>query len=118
LDGSQIPNETTQAERQRLSVLVKYQPGGDHAIHIQLMTRILAVLRWWYRQNGDRRRDPMATVERFAESLSRSGAALTFAPEDKPPSRSKVKAHDAAQMLARRRWSKRKAKAKRKRGKR
>lgn len=113
--GSKIPNLTEHAERKRLAVLVKYQPGGDHAIQIQLMVRILAVLRWWYNETGDRR-DPMQTVEAFAVSLGRAGAELELEEPSKPNLKAEQKrvAHSAASTLAHRRWNKRKKPIRRK----
>lgn len=105
--GESIPNLTTVKERQRLAALVKYQPGGDHAIHIQLMTRILAVLRWWYRENRIRR-DPVATMERFGASLGKTGASIDLGPIPRADLRAEREAlaHTAGAVLARRRWRK------------
>lgn len=73
--GETIPNLTTQRERMRLSAMIKYQPGGDHAMQLQLMVRILAVLRWWYTEAGFKR-NAMETMERFAPALGKTGVAL------------------------------------------
>lgn len=73
--GETIPNLTTHRERQRLANMVKYQPGGDHAIQLQLMVRILAVLRWWYTEMGFSR-NAMETMEKFAPALGKNGVAL------------------------------------------
>lgn len=70
--GESIPNLTTSRERHRLSSFVKYQPGGDHAIQLQLMIRILAVLRWWYTEAGFTR-NAMETMEKFAPALGKTG---------------------------------------------
>lgn len=74
LDGT-IPNMTTHRERSRLANIVKYQPGGDHAIQIQCLVRILAVLRWWYAESGSKR-NAMDTIEAFAPALGKTGVAL------------------------------------------
>ncbi len=105
LEDGGIPNLTSVRERQRIAVLVKHQPGGDHAIQIQLLTRVLAVLRWWYEQSGDIR-DPMDTVERFGESLGKDGAAIDVG---RPPSADTLRerellSHSAGRTLAQRRW--------------
>jgi hypothetical protein len=73
--GETIPNLTTHRERQRLANIVKYQPGGDHAIQLQVMVRILAVLRWWYTEAGFSR-NAMETMEKFAPALGKNGIAL------------------------------------------
>jgi hypothetical protein len=80
--GSTIPNTTTQKERQRLAAIVKYQPGGEHTLQIQVLTRTLAVLRWWYKEIDDPR-DAMETMESFADSLGKSGVALELPDPDK-----------------------------------
>lgn len=112
--GSQIPNLTTQRERQRLAVLAKYQPGGDHAIQIQLLIRILAVLRWWYQESGDPR-DAMETLEAFAPALSK-GVSLELYESARQSGKEDmaVAMHNAASQLARQRW---KGEKRRKRGK-
>ena len=117
--GSKIPNLTTQRERQRLAVMVKHQPGGDHAIQIQLMTRILAVLRWWYTENGDDR-NPMDVMERFGLSLGKNGTAMDLGPTPRANLKMEEELirHSAGSLLAHRRWNKdkvRKANKKRKR---
>jgi hypothetical protein len=111
--GDPIPNLTTVRERQRLAALVKHQPGGDHSIQIQLMTRILAVLRWWYQEAGEKR-DAMDTVERFAVALGKQGAELELRrPRGHADPQEAQAVHNAGAVLAGRRWeAKRKAKAK------
>lgn len=111
LNGRFIPNETTERERRRMAVLVKYQNGGDHAIQIQLMVRILAVLKWWYRESGDMG-SALDTVERFAVSLGKNGDSIEIpAVSDAEQGRrrreaSQAEAATAASALARRRWDK------------
>ena len=87
-----IPNLTTKEERERCRVMVKYQPGGSATQQAQLMVKILAVLKWWYRESGAGR-DAMAVMESFGESLGREGAEL----ELKPLSESKIKRNRAKQ---------------------
>jgi hypothetical protein len=73
--GATIPNNTTLRERQRLASIAKYQPGGDHAIQIQMLIRMLAVLRWWYAESGQKR-NAMETMEAFAPALGKNGVSL------------------------------------------
>lgn len=73
--SEKIPNLTTHVERRHLLNMVKYQPGGDHSIQIQLMTRIFAVLKWWYLETQDPR-NAMETIERFAPALGKNGVML------------------------------------------
>jgi len=105
--GSTIPNKTTQRERERCAAIVKYQPGGDHAIQLQLLIRILAVLRWWYAESGQPR-NAMDTGERFGASLGKSGASLELpsgpdAVDD--AMEQQMEMHNAASLLSRKRWS-------------
>lgn len=110
--GESIPNLTTRAERQDLKILCKYQPGTSHALHLQLLTRVLAVLRWWYEQVGDTR-DPMATLHRFAESLGRDGGDVELdEPGRASPDEEKRIRRSAASTLARARWKKKKRSSK------
>lgn len=118
--GGTIPNRTTQRERQRCAAIVKYQPGGDHAIQLQLLIRILAVLRWWYAESGQPR-NAMETIERFAPALGKTGVALELpsGPDAVDEAMDlQMEAHNAASLLSRKRWSKNGKKRKRPRGKR
>lgn len=103
--GTQIPNLTTYKERQKLAAFAKYQPGGDHAIQIQLLIRILAVLRWWYNETNDPR-DPMHTVESFASSLGKNGVTLDLPKSQVPDKKEeeKLASKNAGAQLARKRW--------------
>lgn len=103
--NGKIPNLTTARERQRLAVLVKHQPGGDHSIQIQLLTRILAVLRWWYREN-DERRSAMETVERFAVALGKTGTTMRLGPGPRPDlaKEEERETQNAGRALAAHRW--------------
>jgi hypothetical protein len=105
LNGS-IPNRTTLRERQQLASMVKYQPGGDHAIQLQVMIRTMAVLRWWYAERGLDRR-AMDTMEAFAPALGKTGVELQLPKTDKVEERMEVDmvASRAASQLARKRWS-------------
>lgn len=105
--GGSIPNRTTYAERQRLAAIVKYQPGGDHAIQIQCLVRILAVLRWWYAESGSTR-NAMDTVEAFAPALGKTGVALRLpsSPDSVDEALdAQIAMSNAASQLARKRWS-------------
>lgn len=73
-----IPNLTTQEERAELRRLVKYQPGGSHAVHIALLAKVLAVLKWWYRLRKRPEREALETVRSFAQSLGKEGAELVI----------------------------------------
>lgn len=73
-----IPNLTTREERADLRRLVKYQPGGSHAVQTALLSKILAVLKWWYRLRKRPEREALLTVRSFAESLGKEGAELVI----------------------------------------
>lgn len=77
VDGSMITDLTTRAERERCRVFVKYQPGGHAVLQLQLLTKALAVLRWWYRESGDPR-NAMDTITAFGETLGKIGGRLDF----------------------------------------
>jgi hypothetical protein len=81
-----IPNLTSRDERHRMRILVKHQPGGAHNQQAQLLIKILAVLKWWYRETGDVR-CAQETVEAFAVGLSDSGAELELEPLPTPSAR-------------------------------
>jgi hypothetical protein len=105
--GGHIPNRTTQRERQQLAVMVKYQPGGDHAIQLQLIIRIVAVLRWWYAESGQAR-NPMDTIAKFAPALGKTGVTLELPsdPDEVDEAMEQQKEmSNAASMLSRKRWS-------------
>lgn len=77
LSGENIPQSTTAAERQIVRTWCKYQPGGSHTLQMQLMIKMVSVLRWWYRESGVHR-DPMEVMQRFARSLGREGTDIEF----------------------------------------
>jgi len=76
LPNSTIPDDTTESERRALRMLVKHQPGGSHAMHIELMSRMLAVLRWWYKKLDRPSDEPMARMREFARTLGREGGHI------------------------------------------
>lgn len=105
--GGAIPNRTTNRERQRLSVMAKYQPGGDHAIQLQILIRILAVLRWWYAESGQPR-NAMETLERFSPAIGKNGVSLELpsGPDEVDEAMElQMEMSQAASQLARKRWS-------------
>jgi len=73
-----IPNATTVNERQEIRRLVRYQPGGSHAVQIALLSKVLAVLKWWYKLRKRPERDAIKTVRSFAHSLGKEGAEITI----------------------------------------
>lgn len=76
LPNTTIPDDTTESERRALRMLVKHQPGGSHAMHIELMSRMLAVLRWWYKKLDRPADEPMARMREFARTLGREGGHI------------------------------------------
>lgn len=73
-----IPNLTTPEERRAMRHMVKYQPGGSHPIQTALLTKILAVLKWWYRMMQRPEGDAMRTLRAFAPTLGKEGAELVL----------------------------------------
>lgn len=71
-----IPDTTTVRERHRLAAVVKYQPK-PHNEQIVILTRMLAALKWWYKEErrGVRAMDTLLT---WAQSLSRHGGELSY----------------------------------------
>lgn len=69
-----IQNAVSDKERQWILTLLKFQTGGK-VIPFQLMSRILATLRWHYKRTGDKR-DPIDTLKEFAIMLSRDGGMV------------------------------------------
>ena len=70
-----IPDLTTERERQELRRMARYQPGGNHAMHLLLLRRILAVLKWHYRGKG-MQHEAMRLMRQFATTLGKEGALL------------------------------------------
>lgn len=100
-----IPNVTTVEDRRHVARLVKYQPGGSHVLQVQLMTKVLSVLAWWYKETGQKR-NAVHTLDSFAEALGREGAEIDVGMV-RPTTRRKVpriSPHKAGQTLAQRRW--------------
>ena len=75
--GGHIPNLTTRRERQALAHLVKYQPF-PHSAQLQLLAKILAVLKWWRVQRGQKPGDAFKTVQLFSRALGKHGAQLVL----------------------------------------
>jgi len=79
-----IPDETTESERRALRLLVKHQPGSNHAMQLEMMGRMLAVLRWWYDKIDRPADEPMARMREFARSLGREGGRIIVEMRDLP----------------------------------
>ena len=107
LGNEKIPNVTSRQERSNLLRLVKYQPGTDHALQLQLMVKMMSVLRWWYNETGDPR-DPMHTMEAFGKALGREGAQVELIPvtHANAAKEASIMAQQAGKQLANRRWRK------------
>ena len=82
IPNSAIPDDTTESERRALRMLVKHQPGGNHAMHLDLMSRMLAVLRWWYKKLDRPVDEPMARMREFARTLGREGGHIVVEMRD------------------------------------
>lgn len=77
-----IPYLLTDAEKARVKMFVKHQPGGSHSQQIQLLSRVWSVLKWWHREN-DSIKEADTTIVAFAASLTRGGTDLVIsAPKD------------------------------------
>lgn len=72
-DGD-IQNLVSNAEREELSKMLKYQPG-PHEVQLLMLSRTLAVLRWHYQRIGVLW-DPMDTMREFSRGLQRQAAEL------------------------------------------
>lgn len=73
--GRTIPMLLSNEERKRVQILVKNQPGNSHTQQIQMLTRMWAVLKWWYSDCGVPY-ETDATIESFAKALSKEGTDL------------------------------------------
>lgn len=76
--SSNIPNLTTTLERAEMRQLVKYQPGGSHALQTAILVKMLAVFKWWYRLLKKPDRDALKAVRTFAHALGKEGAELVL----------------------------------------
>ncbi len=105
LYGEVIPNLTQRAERELVRNVIKHQPGGSNVQQIQILTKILAVLRWWYRR-ADIPTDPLEVVTRFAASLGAEAAPIELTEVTVSDRRTTLRAerkrrvHEAAVTLA------------------
>lgn len=78
VSGDSIPNLLTDAERRELVHLVKHQYGaGSHEIQLQLLARMVNVLRWHYMETKSTR-DAMETVTIFARTLGTDAGELVI----------------------------------------
>lgn len=76
--STQIPNLTTQHERAECRALVRYQPGGSHALQSAVLVKMLAVFKWWYKILKRPDREALQAVRSFAQSLGKEGAELVL----------------------------------------
>lgn len=83
LDGARIPFSVLPLEKLELRNIVKYQPGGSHTIHLQLLMKVLSVLRYWYAYIGERR-DAMDTIRSVAPLFGKHGGKVSLPQESKP----------------------------------
>lgn len=70
-----IPNLTTGEERRQLSLMAKWQPG-PHAAQVQMLAKMLCVLKWWAQLQGHEPEQGYHTLLQFARSLGPNGAEL------------------------------------------
>lgn len=77
IPNATIPDKTTEAERRALRLLVKHQSGGNHGMQLELMARMLAVLRWWYEKIDRPKDEAMARIREFARLLGREGGLIS-----------------------------------------
>lgn len=76
IPNTAIPDDTTESERRMLRLLVKHQAGGSHAIQLEVMIRMLAVLRWWYRKQDRPKEEAVARIREFARTLGKDGGYI------------------------------------------
>lgn len=74
-----IPDLTTVEERRELRTFLKRQPGaGVHNLQLLVLVRMLAVLKWWSREQGWSRGEAMRTLRLFARTFQPGGAELVL----------------------------------------
>lgn len=95
--NEKIPNNTTRSDREVLRRLVKYQPGGSATQHLQLLTKMLAVLQWWYDLTGNPR-NPLEVMESFGVLLGKGGGLIDLEPISSRAKR-RTRERDAATKL-------------------
>lgn len=66
---------TTLEERQSIKLMVKHQPG-PHTVQAQLLTKMLGVLKWWYKEQGQDAEQGYRVLAEFARALGPNGAEL------------------------------------------
>lgn len=76
--SSSIPNSTRPAERARLRHYLKFQPGPTHTTQAHTLTRMLAVLKWWYRLEERKQGSANLTMRLFCRTLAKEGAELVL----------------------------------------
>lgn len=77
-----IPNLTTKQEREQVRQWVRYQPGGSPILQAQVLAKMLAVLKWWYREIGDRPQEGLNVIRAFVPALGREGTTLELPEPD------------------------------------
>lgn len=72
-----ITPQLSNAERQELSRLVRYQAGTDHASQLRMICKITEALIW---MNGrvNNKSDAMKTIHKFGQTLGKHGAELSI----------------------------------------
>lgn len=73
-----IPNLTRTSERAALRGLLKFQPGPTHTTQAHLLSRMLAVLKWWYRLENRQSGSAMTTMRLFCRTLAKEGAEIVL----------------------------------------
>lgn len=69
-----IPDSLTKEERDEISTWLRHQPQ-PHEIQFQVMCKATSALRWHYKRNRIRK-DAMATMREFSETLQHDAALL------------------------------------------
>jgi hypothetical protein len=70
-----VEHYTTAEERQSIKLMVKHQPG-PHTVQAQLLCKMLAVLKWWYKEQGSDPEQGYRVLAEFARALGPNGAEL------------------------------------------
>lgn len=76
--STSIPNMTKASERHRIRQFLRFQPGPTHTTQAHLLTRMLAVLKWWYRIEERRSGSANQTMKLFCRTLAKEGAELVI----------------------------------------
>lgn len=76
--NGRVPNLTRTSERTRIRSYLKYQPGPTHTTQSHLLTRMLAVLKWWYHLEGRPVASASTTMRLFCRTLAKEGAEVVI----------------------------------------